>query len=545
LHAHYGLASIYGLRYESLKEKKEYEKSIDWTPSVAAYLNLSELYSTQGDMLEAALTIDDGKKKFPRSGELMNAAGLAFMKLKSPDSALYFFNEARKLKGTSQIGETNLLGTSVLFNTDHAVDSVMSLKETTLNGVKVNELALANQKQLQLLFESKLELDTALTVYQAALLCNYLVNQKERTDTVLISKVIKLADRPSNAWFSEKLFVAAAQSLYAKGEVKRALRILREAAYRSGEVHYFSLLGLWLLEQDNPLTASGYFKRANEKQLPLALYYQAIAETEADSLNQAFVNWDSLSRSNDKSVVAFASMMKKVLLSNNSDITALSDEEKYYFCRYRIGMLDSLLFERTVNGIGQERLRVRAIVDRSKKWFALDNPDKALRLLQQVSGSVDKNLQAEIDQLNLMLAAEKGDWNFVGKKLNSGSHVTFNQRVYLEALQAEQTGNVKEAEVRYRYLLNANNQFEEGIVAASRFFANDTTDRLKNFSFLVDGLLAKPNSVKILKQHILECIGLGFQQEAQDSLNKLQAILPKDAFQKFIKAHPDLFGAEQ
>src|SRR6185369_9150512 len=239
LHAHYGLAGIYGLRYESLKAKREYEKSIDWTPSAQAYLNLSEIYAAQGDLLEAALTIDEGKRKFPKNGELLNAAGLAFMKLKSPDSALYFFNEAKKFKGTSQTGETNELGASVLFNAGHGIDSVMSLKEPSHDGVKGNALAFANQKQLRLLFESKLELDTALTVYQAALLCNYLVNLKEKADTALISQIVKLAARPSNAGFKEKLLVSVAESLYAKGEAKRALQILREAAFHSGDAHYF------------------------------------------------------------------------------------------------------------------------------------------------------------------------------------------------------------------------------------------------------------------------------------------------------------------
>jgi len=48
--------------------------------------------------------------------------------------------------------------------------------------------------------------------------------------------------------------------------------------------------------------------------------------------------------------------------------------------------------------------------------------------------------------------------------LNSGVEIPFNQRIYLEALQAEQSGNNKEAALRYNYLFNANNQFEEGIV---------------------------------------------------------------------------------
>jgi len=61
----------------------------------------------------------------------------------------------------------------------------------------------------------------------------------------------------------------------------------------------------------------------------------------------------------------------------------------------------------------------------------------------------------------------------------------------------------------------------------------------------VDGLLTKPNSVKILKQHILECIPLGLQQEAQDSLDKLRHLMLPASFKKFIADHPDYFGVEE
>ncbi len=542
LHANFGLPIIYSSRYESIKEKKEYEKTTTWSPSVPVYLNLSEAYASQGNELEAALTLDEGRKKFPASGELQNALGLSYVKLKLSDSALYFLQQAEKSKGTSGIGETNLLAAAALFNNNYPTDSMLSLKNIKQDGIKVNRLALANQKQLPLIFEDKMELDTALNVYQAMLLCNYLVNQKGKADTVLVSQVMKLAANPSNADFKERLLVASAQVLYARGEVKRALQILREAAYRSGDGHYYSLLGMWLLEQNNPLAASGYFKTAQERQQPFALYHQALAETEADSLNQAFVSWDSLSRSKDHAMGFFASMMKKVLVSKNSEIAALTDEEKYYFCRYKIAMTDSLLFERTVSGMGDEKMKARAILDRSKKWFALDEVARASLMLQQAPVVVDKNLKVEMDQLGLILAAEKGDWNFVGNKLNGGLEIPFNQRVYLEARQAEQSGNTNEAAVRYRYLISANNQFEEGIVAASRFIAQDTTDQFKNFSFLVDALLAKPNSVKILKQHVLQCIGLGLPEDAQDSLDKLRLLMLPSSFKKFIAAYPDYFG---
>jgi hypothetical protein len=421
----------------------------------------------------------------------------------------------------------------------------MSLKDIKHAGEKVNALAIANQKQLSIIVEDKFNLDTALTVYEAAMLCNYLINQKDKLDTTLVNRVMKLANRPSNVVFSEKLKAAAAQVLYAQGEVKDALKILREAAFSSGDGNYFSLLGLWLLEQHNPLTASGYFNIANEKRHQLALYHQAIAQSEADSLKKAFVLWDSLSRSKDKSIKAFASSMKKVLLAKNSEVGALSDEEKYYFSRYKIGLTDSLFFERTVNSITDERVRSQAIVDRSSKWFRLDEANRASRLLQQVPASLDKNLRTEMEQLHLMVAADKKNWSYIEKKLNDEVNLSANQRTYLEALLAENSRNAKEAERRYRSLLSANNQFEDGIVAASRFFANDTTDRLKNFSLLVDGLLAKPNSVKILKQHVLMCIEMGLGQEAQDSLDRLRSLMLPSSFKKFVSKYPQYFGIEE
>jgi len=127
----------------------------------------------------------------------------------------------------------------------------------------------------------------------------------------MVSRVMKLAANPSNEGFEDRLLVASAQVLYARGEVKRAMQIVRETAYRSGDGRYYSLLGLWLLEQNNPLAASGHFRSAQERQQPFALYHQAIAEAESDSLNQAFVSWDSLGRSKDSAMSTFATLMKK------------------------------------------------------------------------------------------------------------------------------------------------------------------------------------------------------------------------------------------
>ena len=62
---------------------------------------------------------------------------------------------------------------------------------------------------------------------------------------------------------------------------------------------------------------------------------------------------------------------------------------------------------------------------------------------------------------------------------------------------------------------------------------------------LVDGLLAKPNSVKILKQHVLEAATLGFEDVAQNSLDRLRMLIPDKSFKKFIAGHSVFFAVEK
>ncbi|MBI1769057.1 MAG: hypothetical protein HYR67_11850 [Bacteroidetes bacterium] len=540
LHAHYALASIYASKVESIKERKEYEKAVEWTPSVPLYLNLARAYSHQGDVLESALTLDEGKRKFPKSGELQNAVGLSFLKLKEADSALYFFQKAKGINSTKNIAETNLLAASASLKVNHPIDSAISLGSAGSNGIIANELAIANLRKDKMGTEGKFSNDTSLNIYEAVTLCNYLINQKETVDTTLIRSAIKLSRKEANDPFAEQLLISSAQALYAHDMIKEALQIVREVSYAIGDGKYFSLMGLWLLEQNNPALASSYFKAAAEKKQPHALYHQAVAETEADSLAQAMISWDSLKKSNNKGVAAFAEKMIKVLKTKPDQTTSLPDDEKYYFCRYKISFTDKLLFEKTVNAIADHQLRAQAIIDRSKKWFAMDESEEAAALLGQLNTVYSRNINQQVANLKLMLAAEKGDWQYV-QKYSPETEISFGQRIYFEALLATQNGNQKEAEQKFSYLEKANNQFEEGVVAAARFFANDSNN-LKHFSVLVEGLLAKPNSVKILKQHAVMAAALGFADAAQDSLDKLRKILPEASFKKFLGEHPDYFG---
>jgi hypothetical protein len=120
-----------------------------------------------------------------------------------------------------------------------------------------------------------------------------------------------------------------------------------------------------------------------------------------------------------------------------------------------------------------------------------------------------------------------------------------NELIYWQALLDEMDGELNKVKESFNHLSKANLYFEEGIVAASQFFVKDTTiDRLKSYSMLVEGLLVRPNSVKLLKAYVKEAAIIGFDDEAQESLEKLKAILPRSSFNRYIKENPDFFDVE-
>ncbi|MBS1486571.1 MAG: hypothetical protein JST43_03210 [Bacteroidetes bacterium] len=536
-HAHYGLAGIYNSRYESFNELKEYEKTIEYSPDPKAFINLNEIFVQQKKELNGNLMLNEGLKTFPQSAELKNALGLSFLGFKSADSALFYFQSALNEGTVNRIAETNLLGTQAFFRlaltdsnaSSHAVDGRM-----------VNRLAMANDQNQKINSEANITADTVLTVYRAAYYANWLVNHVD--DTVLINHVSALAKKPVNEFFSEMLSVAIAHAYYDRGEVKKALKQMREISYRFPDAAYVNTLGIWLLEQNNPLVASAYFEKAIDKKMAAALLYQALAVTESDSLKKAYPMWDSLTRVKNKELTTLAVLMKNVLATDLKHTDQLSDEGKYYFCRYKIPMFDSALFAKTTGQIQNEKLRAKAFYDRAEKWFRWDEPTQAIRLLRATLNIGDSEEQKKSRALRLLIAASQHDVVFLKENAAWADALKPYEKAYTDAVLAQADGNNTLAQAKFNYIAEANDQFEEGLVAASRFFTQDSTYRLQRFSLLVDGLLAKPQSVKILKQYILQAALLGLEKEAQDALEKLQAILPEVLFKKFVKAHPGLFN---
>lgn len=546
-HAHYALANIYENRLELLKKKNELAAIIFSNPSVESFVNLSETFHETGQSREALAILKEAKKKFPDSGIISNALGVALSRLKVADSALLSFQEARMDKTVRTSAETNLLAASARFKVNYPADSLLELVGAKKEGAVANALALANMQSIQIQNEFITSTDTIWTPTRVTYLCNYLINRPTALDTTSIKEIVEVARKPVNDYYTEAVAVAAAQALYAHGKIKQAFDLTREMASRSGRGRYYALLGYWALEQNNPVIAANYFEIAKEKKNPHALLYEALALTEADSIHLAKPLWDSLTLTSDKADSAFARTIQKVLAATKNQIEQSTDEEKYWYTRYKISGTDSSAFFTLVNSIRNPDLKTRALLDGAKKWYQQDELETAATYLNKIEWAVSGKLHNEflIYQLLLLAQLDTDTFNQQQPDFTQGLRSYFpNEVLLIQTWQAELTGKSDVVQRNYTHLSSASTHFEDGLIAAARYFARDTTDRLKPYSILVSGLIARPQSIKLLKAHTKYSAQIGFDDEAIASLEKLRYLLSPQAFNRFVAENPDIFTVQ-
>ena len=537
-HAHYALAKLYSVQLNPYDALKEYKNIIQTTPSEMAYLNYVDAYQTNGKHVEAAALLKEGLSIFPASGLLLNAQALNYYQLNQLDSSLLFFQRARKSQLTKDAAETNLFACSAQLRLSFPADSLLKLLGSKDLGTQSNAFALATLQHINLPIDPKIPKDTILNVRMAVVISNQLTNQLDKVDTAALRNFVLIAKKPTNSNFKEYVLQAAAHAYYEQGMVTQALELLRELAYFTNQGKYFYQLGIWLLEQKNPATAASYFKVAEEKNRDGADFMQALSWTEADSLDVALSFWNSLVTSDDSSRRNQAILYRKIIGSENNAVLQQNDEFIYEYSKVHVPLSDSLLFGLMVEKISNVDWKTRAILERSKRWYALDEPNRAIGCLSLLKGVTftDKDLADEIMVFNMMLAAETSNWSYLQNKMNGELPPAYrNEKIYWRAVIAAREGNTKEALHDFEFLGKANVQFEEAMLASARFFQKNSTDKLKPYSILVNGLLAKPNSVKLLKEYAVQAMLLGFESESVQAMAKLKKLLPLDIYNDFEK----------
>lgn len=529
--ANYALANMKSQRINFEEAHRNYKLASGRRPTEFSLVNDGNLYIWEKKYFSAIHSYRTGHRIMPSSPALKNNLGFAYGKIHALDSATYFLNQGRRHSLTKNSAEGNFLALAAMEYLPIRTDSVVKIFDTRSPIVISNALALATLfgQDLEVAVDplEKKELD----LYSATLLNNYCIRNARSVDTTFTQKVHAIASDSLNDAFSEALKASLAHAYYHQGNVTRALALLAELAYITQEYRgkYNYIMGLWALNQGNPQIASDYFTHAETADYKDARFYSAIALTEAGKIFEAFAAWDSVSRKGDPNEQEIAISMQRILSLNQQQALRLTDSEKYQYCRYKIGLSDSVFFNRISNTFDNANYKAQALLDMSRMQFRAGNLVPAIKYLNQISGLelTDKTLFDEVRYTELLMLAWRGELPLLATQINKG--VEFGpghelEKMLYTAMLSEANGDNENARKHYALLSTWNPYFEEGIIAAANYFRKQEPDKTHAYNILAEAIQVNHNSYRLLNAYMEEAERLGFDEYASSARERLMAI---------------------
>lgn len=545
-HANYALANIEGAAFNATGERTFYEDASAARPTEMSYLNWAQTFQSANDNLGAIVTLGAGIRKLKNHEALSNTIGLLYAQSGLPDSAMKYLAS----KGSSRSGLTsaNLVGLSALNRLPLPDDTVAHSDDAH---TAANRLALLNTRGRRVTTPYVLPVDTVLTTTDAASLSNYLLNTRGNEDTTFIRKVVTLARKPSNSGFKEPLLFAASIALYSSGETKEAFMTLEEVTAGSElRGKYNNILTMWALENHEPQRATAYAEYAVAQNYAPANLTYAVALTENlpgkdDQVQRAIKAWDSVLAGKDSTTADLAMSIRRALTGSGD--MSLTNTELSAFLKYRISYQDSLTFF-FLSSVQDDDVKARETIGFAQKLYDAGYPAATLQMLQHVVGLQlsDPAVGQRMRILEMLARVDLGQTALVLETLRQDT-VEFKgkekkYRIYFDALAAQAAGDSVKARKYFRWLGTADPYFDDGLIAAARYFRNDGSTP---YNMLVDGILYHPSSIRIRKEYALESARQGFEDYARGTLDELRSLIPPDDHSRLTRQVDELLAAER
>lgn len=535
-HANYAMAKLNTNVFNLTDVHEYYEAANAKRPSEYSLVNDGNVYTWEGHVEEAINSYKHAAEIFPRSGVIENNLGFAYGKIYKIDSAVHYLNDARDNDYSKPSAEANFFGLAAVESIPVKADSIVKTFGSQYTATLANAMAVATAQVQEFSIPVVPLSNQHLNLYTATLLNNYLVRNVKTVDTTFIRKAYEIADDSLNEDFSEALKVTIASAYYHSGNIDRALRIMAELAYisQSYQGKYNYLMGLWAMEQGNYELAASYFDYAVTQDYKDANLYKAIALAEDGQFEKAKIAWDTVSHNEDEGKIAMAERMKNILTLKASDAFQLSDPEKYQFCRYRLNVYDTTAFDKLVATFQNDNYKAKALFDMAQRQFHWDRLNTAINYFTRIGGLqlTDQALYDEISHFELLMLAEQRQLQKLAQQINKG--ITFSndqqlrKRLYT-ALLSEANSDTLKAEENYRILAHYNPYFEEGVIAAARYYRHHGNDRSRPYDILAEAVQVNNNSVKLWNAYIAEAMRSGFDEYAVSARERLEEIKQKRA----------------
>jgi hypothetical protein len=526
--ANYMLATIKSERMNFDGAAANYRLANGQRPSEFSLANEGNLNFWTGQYVDGLAVYRKTQKVSPRSAVIQNNLGFAYAKVHNLDSASYYLSAARESEKTKTSAEANFLAMAAIELIPINADSILNYFKTESPSVQANAIAIATLFHQKIATTANPLKNPKLNLYTATLLNNYINYNVKNLDTTFLGQAYKIAADSMNFDYQEALKASLAHAYYHNGKVYKALEILGELAYITqnyqGKFNY--IMGLWALDQGSPPTAVSYFSHAETSDYRHARFYKAIALTEAQT-DEAIMAWDTLIARNEQPFTNLATNIKKILQANPTQALSFTDGDKYQFCRYRLGLKDTVLFNKLLSTFSNDNYKAQALLDISKRFYRTDKIIPAIQFFNRTTGLdlTDKKLYEELRYFELLMLASRKEISSLAKQINN--NIEFDHEHQLEkllytALINESSGNIKEAEKIYAVLSRANPFFEEGILASANFYRTKDAKSIRPYDILVDAIYVNPNSIRLLKAYAAEAQRMGFDDYAASAASRLK-----------------------
>lgn len=522
-HANYALANIDGSLFNAGEEQSHYAAASGNRPTQMSYLNWAQTYQSEGNNLQAILTLTEGARKLKDHEAIDNTLGLLYAKTGPPDSITKYLSRSQSA--------SNLTGVAAL--------GLIPATDTTQNGtdpvMKVNQIALANTLGFNTTVAFQLPADTVLTLAQAAGISNYLINTRNNEDTAFVRKVLALARRPSNEVFKEPLLYASAISLYKSGETREAFTTLEEVTVGSAhQGKYNNILTMWSIENDEPQRALGYAEYALSQNYAPARLTHAAALAESRKIKEAIVAWDSLRSARDTTTAKLANNIYSALSAS-----PLNDDQLYAYTRYRLTIADSSTIISLADRATNNDIKAKILLDLAQKLYAVDKPSATINVIRRIENLelTDVRFGEEMVILELLARTQLPASRDMIIKSQQEDPIGFKgkdkkYKIYFDALAAEAAGDSTKANAYYEWLGKADPYFEDGQIAAANYFRNKG---VTSYNMLAQAVLYHPSSIRIKKAYALESARQGFENYAMSALNELREFLSAGDYAELAK----------
>ncbi|HXA00912.1 MAG TPA: hypothetical protein VNW99_02930, partial [Cytophagaceae bacterium] len=508
-----------------------------------SYLNLSNIYVDNDNFFPAKFALEDGLKRFPKSGVLYNNLAMIFSKTSLLDSTIHYLQQSKKYSHNKEVPSNNIIYFLIKNKIYETADSL--IEEYNMQDYapfNANALVLYNlyNKKSTAPFNRAFLKDTMLDNPAFAYIYNYGINSLGKKDEKYIAFTDSLQRFSSNESYAEYLRYLQALYYYYngdKGKAKTMMENLKGFAGSSG-ASYWNNMGMWMMDNNQFIEAAENLKEAASMRNDHNAYLNyCISLAEAGKKNEALTALEPLKKSGDRDMKLLTENLILLLTGNNKD-SILSMHEPLRLQYLHLRKKDISEKDLLTVFTSFENQTIKYIASAEMMEFYINRGEIGNANIFRQASSHDLSKAAdEFGLLNYqylrLLAMEKNRTEIKnqidGIYLNKNNQAAKN---YFKGLVAQYAGEDTNAERFFLTALKADPFNEDGVIWAVDFL-NSRKKYMDAYNILVQSVALNPYSVKILEAYARQSILINIESYASFALDKLEQLLTEKEFRQF------------